>query len=166
MNPKFTQEVLDLTKNPNFNFSVDADPINKTAFIAFQNGSMHPLLKDALSTMKPGERVLFYININNFDDDISNDSIYHSNDMYGDCVRIDSDMGSIRDWCNRPSDEFIEFITNTDTTPIRSPFDWSDKDIIEMAGRVFPANPTSLHCEYEAVIKGFKFLRDLNKKST
>ncbi len=101
MNPKFTQEVLDLTKNPNFNFSVDADPINKTAFIAFQNGSMHPLLKDALSTIKPGEKVIFYININNFDDDISNDSIYHSNDMYGDCVRIDSDMGSIRDWCDR-----------------------------------------------------------------
>lgn len=87
---------------------------------------MHPLLQDALSTIKPGERVLFYININNFDDDdISNDSIYHVNDMYGDCVRIDSDMGSIRDWCDKPSDEFSEFIT---TTPIRSPFDWSDDD--------------------------------------
>ncbi len=34
MNPKFTQEVLDLTKNPNFNFSVDADPINKTTYLS------------------------------------------------------------------------------------------------------------------------------------
>jgi len=83
--------------------------INKQMFCIEHEGFS---MKDIISKLKEGEKILFYLNDgyrSDWDDKkgysklyqvkYREGSIYWKHDTYGECVRIDSDMGSIREWC-------------------------------------------------------------------
>jgi hypothetical protein len=71
-----------------FDYEIDMNIINKQMFCIEQEGFS---MKDIISKLKEGEKILFYLN--------GEGSIYWKHDTYGECARIDSDMGSIREWC-------------------------------------------------------------------
>jgi hypothetical protein len=92
-----------------FDYEIDMNIINKQMFCIEQEGFS---MKDITSKLKEGEKILFYLN-DGYRSDWDNKkgysklyqvkdregSIYWKHDTYGECVRIDSDMGSIRECC-------------------------------------------------------------------
>jgi len=92
-----------------FDYEIDMNIINKQMFCIEQEGFS---MKDIISKLKEGEKILFYLN-DGYRSDWDNKkgysklyqvkdregSIYWKQDTYSECVRIDSDMGSIREWC-------------------------------------------------------------------
>ena len=93
----------------NFDYKIDMDVINKIMFCIEKDGYA---IKDIVSKLKEGEKLSFYLNDGyrvDWDDKKGKyspmchvkdreGSIYWKNDRYGECVRIDSDMGSIKEW--------------------------------------------------------------------
>jgi hypothetical protein len=93
-----------------FDYKIDMNIINKTMFCIEKEGYS---IKDIISKLKDGEKLLFYLNDGcraDWDDKKGKyspmyqvkdreGSIYWKHDIYGECVRIDSDMCSIKEWC-------------------------------------------------------------------
>ena len=93
-----------------FDYKIDMKIINKQMFCIEREGFS---MGDIISKLKEGEKILFYLNDGYRSDwDVDKGysplyqikdregSIYWKHDTYGECVRIDSDMGSIREWCD------------------------------------------------------------------
>ena len=93
-----------------FDYKIDMNIINKQMFCIEREGFS---MGDIISKLKEGEKILFYLNDgyrSDWDDKKGysplyqikdrEGSIYWKHDTYGECVRIDSDMGSIREWCD------------------------------------------------------------------
>lgn len=92
-----------------FDYKIDMNIINKKTFCIEQTGFS---MTDIISKLKEGEKILFYLNDgykSDFDNKKGYSPLYQIKDRegsiywehkYGDCIRIDSDMGSIRDWCD------------------------------------------------------------------
>ena len=96
-----------------FYYEIDMYSMNKQTFCIEHEGFS---IGDIISKLKEGEKILFYLNhgyrsdwvykkgysptyqIKDFKD--REGSIYWKHATYGECVRIDSDMGSIREWCD------------------------------------------------------------------
>ena len=122
-----------------FDYKIDMNIINKKMFCIEQEGFS---MKDIISKLKEGEKILFYLN-DGYRSDWDNKkgyspryqikdregSIYWKNDTYGECVRIDSDMGSIREWCLELSK--IYNITNSNRICWRYRTNINMKKIIE-----------------------------------
>lgn len=100
----------------NFDYKIDTNIINKMMICIEKEGYS---MKDIISKLKEGEKIIFYLNDGYYADKTKkgfikplifnqkrNGSIYWKHDTYGECVRIDSDMGSIKKWCDELSKVF------------------------------------------------------------
>lgn len=99
-----------------FNYEFDFNVINKYMFCIFEEGTT---LKDIISKLKENEIIFFLVNDGQFSngdykdyklsyDEKYDGSIYWKSDYYGDCVRIDSNMGSIKEWVNELQQNLIK----------------------------------------------------------
>jgi hypothetical protein len=113
---KAEQEIKSLLDSGlSFDYEIDMNIINKQMFCIEKEGFS---MSDIISKLKEGEKILFYLN-DGYRSDWDNKkdsqlyqikdregSIYWKHDTYGECVRIDSDMNSIREWCRELSKQF------------------------------------------------------------
>lgn len=90
----------------NFDYDISDNTINKLMITIERDHNM----KDIVSKLKEGEKLLFYLNDGKkwngkqgdeckmFYHKKRDGSIYWKHDTCGECVRIDSDKGSIQEW--------------------------------------------------------------------
>src|ERR1035437_6180005 len=106
---KAEQEIKNLHDDEGliFDYSFDWNNVNKFLFCIEKEGYS---MKDIVSKLKEGEKLLFYLNCGQtwngkmgddckmFYDKKRDGSIYCKPENCGDCVRVGSDMGSIYKW--------------------------------------------------------------------
>ena len=90
-----------------FDYDFDYNIVNKLMFAINKEGCS---IRDIISKLKQGEKITFLLNdgktwngkygdeCNFFYNNRYDGSIYWQHETYGDCVRVDSNMGSIQEW--------------------------------------------------------------------
>ena len=98
-----------------FDYDFSYNPINKITFAINEEGYG---LKDIISKLKKGEKISFLINDGKtiFDKNIGtgnfiynekyDNSIYWENEFYGDCVRADSNIGTLQEWIKTEEEKY------------------------------------------------------------
>jgi hypothetical protein len=147
-----------------FDYDFDYNNMNKLTFAINKEGYN---LKDIISKLKDGEKILFMINDGNtWNGKIGNEckfiynkkydgSIYWEDKFYGDCVRVSSDKGSIKEWGEELDNLFATKQPQT-TDPKRQMSKIKEIKITLIDGDELTFNP-----KHEGLIK---WIRGVNEK--
>lgn len=92
---------IDDDNDINFKYDFDKDVENKLNIVVKEHS-----IKDIVSELKDGEKITFTLNNGKkydpsgecvYNEEYDN-SLYWEHKMYGDWIRVDSDMGSLKEW--------------------------------------------------------------------